>query len=84
MNQPVVTAPFLPAANPLVPAVLEWVYMSVGLLHGALFLALMLWLPRQRDLSPLARLGGLLTAFVLPVVGSIMVWIAARRWHSVA
>lgn len=84
MNLLTVIVPILQASNPLVPSALEWAYMSVGLLHVALFLAVMFWLPRQRNVSPLARLGGLLISFVIPVLGSLIVWIVARRRHSVA
>lgn len=77
MNLLAMTAPVLQASNPLVPSALEWTYMSVGLLHVALFVAVLFWLPRQRGLSPLARLGGLLISFVIPVLGSLIVWIVA-------
>lgn len=69
----------LQATNPLEPSALEWVYLMMGLVHLALLLALILWLPRQRRISPGARLAGVLVAFVLQLLGPLLVWAAARR-----
>lgn len=65
--------------NPLVPSFTEWLAMGLTVVHLVLWVVVMLWLLRQRDLSAGRRLLGLVLATALPVIGPVLVWWVVRR-----
>lgn len=66
---------------------MEWVFILFGVLHLTMFVVLSFWLPGQKTVSPYARLAGIIVAFLLPVIGPLIVWLSIRqntaRKHSV-
>lgn len=75
----VVTGRVAATLNPLVPSSAEWLVTAFALVHMLLWVAILVWLLRQRHLDAGQRLLGLVLATVLPVVGPLLVWWAARR-----
>jgi len=69
----------LQTISPLVPSGFEWFLIALGVLHVSLFLLLMFWLPKQKNVDPILRLAGLIGAFFIPVIGPPAVWLLAQR-----
>lgn len=58
---------------------MEWIAILVGAVHLVMFVFLLFWLPKLKTVSPLARLAGIIVAFLVPFIGPLAVWLAARR-----
>lgn len=65
--------------NPLIPSSAEWLATGVALVHILLWVAIVVWLVRQRHLDAGQRLLSLVLATVLPVIGPLLVWWVVRR-----
>lgn len=75
----VLVAEVLQSASPLVPTPFEWTALIFGATHVILLLAVMVWLPRQKAITPIMRIVGLVVALVVPLFGPLLVWLSARR-----
>ena len=58
---------------------MEWIVILFGAVHLLMFLFLSFWLPKQKMVHPVARLVGIIVAFIIPVIGPLAVWFGARR-----
>lgn len=67
------------ANSPLAPSLWEWIYITAGILHLAIFLVLLIWISRKIEVNPSTRLLGIIVAFLIPIAGPLVVWIIVRR-----
>lgn len=65
--------------SPLVPSVYEYLLTLGGLIHLVLFFIILFWLPRQSAVAPSSRIIGLLVAFLVPILGPLVIWIVVRQ-----
>jgi hypothetical protein len=65
--------------NPLVPSPAESLATAIAAVHLILWVAILLWLLRQRRLDAGQRLLGLVLATVLPVIGPLLTGWALRN-----